>query len=127
MYCSSVSLKGVCPLYYLVISGEMTDLFDVGDRLVSLDTALLHKELGRQLSLAVGLVLHAEAALCVGNNLALGLHHLGAHVLSLLLALLDELRLAGLALPLHPLERLVGGHVDTELLVVEIHGSLLRL
>ena len=105
----------------------MTDLFDVWDCLVSLDTALLHKELGSQLSLAVGLVLHAEAALGVGHNLALGLHHLGAHILALLLALLDELRLTGLALHLHPLERLVGGHVDTEFLVVEINGGLLRL
>ena len=103
---TSTNIAGLFP--HTAYCDCVTDLFDVRDCLLSLHTALLHKELGCQLSLAVGLLLHAEAALRVGNNLALSLHHLDADILSLLLALLDELSLAGLALHLHPLERLVG-------------------
>ena len=64
---------------------------------------------------------------CVGHHIAHGLRHVGAHVLPLLLALLDELCGAGLALPLHPLQGLEGGHVHTELLVMEVNWRVISI
>ena len=96
------------------------NLLDVGHGLRPLDAVLLHEEPGHELGLGVDLLLHAETALGVGQDLALGLQHLTTHLLLLVLALLDELRGAGLGLLLPPLDGREGGDVDTELATVKV-------
>ena len=76
----------------------------------------LHKELGGQLGPVERLGHHAHAALGVGDHLAPGLDHVSTHVLLPLAAPLDEHSVTLLILELHPLDRLVGGNVNTELL-----------
>jgi hypothetical protein len=51
------------------------------------------------------------------THLALGLHDVSTDVERLVLALLDEDRVADLAVPLHPDHGLERGHVHAELLV----------
>ena len=61
----------------------------VGDGLLALVTALLHKQLGRQLLLHVLLGLEPHLALLVRDDLALGLRHINADILLLRLALAE--------------------------------------
>ena len=60
------------------------------------------------------------------SHLTPGLCDLGADVLLPVLALLHKHGVALLSLNLLPLHGEVGGHVDTELLVVEVHCVTVR-
>ena len=57
-----------------------------------------------------------------GSHLAFRLRDILTDVLGPVRALLHKDRLTGLGVPLHPDDRLVGGHVHAELLVVQVDG-----
>ena len=65
--------------------------------------------------------LHAHATLGVWHHLTPGLCDISAHILSLVLALLDKHGVTLLSIHLLPHHGLVGGHVHTELLVMQVN------
>lgn len=125
-----ISITVCLPICDTVLFGNIPALGQqllVGNLLLVLGALLLHKLLGGEDGLAELLRFQSLFALFVWHNFTNGLSDINTHILSPIFTLLHPVSFADLAIPLHPDNWLISGHIHTKFLVMKINLSIIRM